>query len=69
MTIKDRFLDYWCAKAYYGDYEYDLSIFERIVYGFAGVLFAFILVLGVVITVPLWGIPYVIYKFIKLMKC
>ena len=69
MTIKDRFLDYWNTDLEYEDYKYDLSIFEQIIYGFSGVLAAIIAVLSVVATAPLWGIPYVIYKFIKLMKC
>lgn len=69
MTIKDRFLDYWNTDLAYDDYEYDLSIFEQIIYGFAGTLAGIIFVLGVVCTAPLWGIPYVIYKFIKLMIC
>ena len=69
MTIKDRFLDYWNTDLEYTDYKYDLSIFEQIVYGFAGTLAAIIGVLIVVSTATLWGIPYVIYKFIKLIKC
>lgn len=69
MAIKDRFLDYWNTDLAYEDYKYDLSIFEQIVYGTFGTLVAFIFVLVVVSTATLWGIPYVIYKFIKLMKC
>lgn len=69
MTIKDRFLDYWNTDLAYGDYKYDLSIFEQIVYGTFGTLAALIFVLVAVSTATLWGIPYVIYKFIKLMKC
>lgn len=69
MTIKDRFLDYWNTDLAYGDYEYDLSIFEQMIYGIAGTLVGVISVLGALVTLPLWGIPYAVYKAIKVRGC
>lgn len=69
MTIKDRFLDYWNTDLAYEDYEYDLSIFEQMVYGLTGTLVGIIGVLGALVTAPLWGIPYTVYNAIKTREC
>ena len=69
MTIKDRFLDYWNTDTIYEDYKYDLSVFEQMIYGITGVFVGVIGLLGVLITLPLWGVPYAVYKVIKVREC
>ena len=68
MTLKDRFLDYWHTDLAYEDYQYDLSIFEQLVYGLFGTIGLIIALLGLIVSCPLWAIPYIIYKSIKLRK-
>ena len=65
MSIKDRFLDYWNTDLEYEDYKYDLSIFEQMVYGISGALVGIACVLIIVLTIPLWAIPFLVCKFIK----
>lgn len=62
MTIKDRFLDYWNTDIRYQDYKYDLSIFEMMIYAVFGVIG----VIGLVVSIPFWCTPYLIYKAIKI---
>lgn len=69
MKIKDRFLDYWNSDLRFEDYKYDLSIFEQMIYGIAGTLAGVIGVFGALITLPLWGVPYAVYKAIKAREC
>lgn len=61
MNLKDRFLDYWTTDVYQ-DYTYDLSIFEMLIYGVSGAIFAIVAILGTVLTLPIWCIPYLVYK-------
>lgn len=68
MTIKDRFLDYWNTDLAYDDYKYDISIFEQLIYGIGGMAAYIIAAAGVIVTVPLWGIPYLIYKSRKIKE-
>lgn len=68
MKIKERFLDYWNTDLEYEDYKYDLSIFEQMAYGIIGSLFTIICVLCTVVTLPLWVVPYIVYKRIKLNR-
>lgn len=65
MTIKDRFLDYWTTSEY-DEYEYDLSIFEMMIYGCIGAVVLVIAILGTILTLPLWCIPYLVYKHYKI---
>lgn len=69
MSLKDRFIDYWSTDLAYEDYKYDLSIFEQIIYGIFGVSLFIPMGIGLIITVPLWGIPYMIYKTGRLKRC
>ena len=68
MSLKDRFLDYWSTDWAYEDYKYDLSIFEMMIYGAVGTIAGIIVVGVVVITAPLWAIPYLVYKHSKLKE-
>ena len=61
MTLKDRFLDYWTTDPYQ-DYTYDLSIFEMLIYGVSGAIVAVVAILGTVLTLPIWCVPYLVYK-------
>lgn len=69
MTIMDRFIDYWSTDLAYEDYKYDLSIFEQIIYGVCGVALFIPMSIGLIITAPLWGVPYMLYKAGKLKRC
>ena len=68
MSIKDRFLDYWNTDLAYEDYKYDLTIFEMMVYGIGGALVGAVAFVIVLFTVPLWAIPYLVYKGFKTRK-
>lgn len=68
MTIIDRFMDYWSTDLAYEDYKYDLSMFEQIIYGVCGVSLFIPMGIGLITTVPLWGIPYMLYKAVKLKR-
>lgn len=61
MNIRERFLDFWGD-----DVRGDLSVFEKLIYGAfgitGGILFAIILVIGL----PVWSVPYLVYKHFKL---
>lgn len=61
MTLKDRFLDYWTTgeREYY---TYDLSIFERLIYGTVGSIAITIVISGIILTLPIWSVPYMVYK-------
>lgn len=61
MTIKDRFIDYWTTSEY-ESYRYDLSIFEMLTYGCVGSIAAIVSILGVIFTLPIWCVPYILYK-------
>lgn len=61
MTLKDRFLDYWTTSEY-EDYTYALSIFEMLIYGVVGATVAVVAILGIILTLPIWCIPYLVYK-------
>lgn len=65
MTLKDRFIDYWTTDSYQ-DYTYDLSIFEMLIYGVVGSIAAIIAVAGIVLTLPVWSVPYLVYKSHKI---
>ena len=70
MNILDRFLDFWETPNHYS-YEYDLSIFEQILYGvIGGIIILIFVALGIVFIAltPVWGIPYMIYKNYKIKK-
>lgn len=67
MTLKDRFLDYWTTTEY-ESYKYDLSIFECLIYGCIGSTIAVVAILGTILTLPLWCVPYLIYKSYKIKK-
>ena len=64
MTIKDRFLDYWTHES--DEYAYDLSIFEMILYGMVGCVGFAVLIVGIIYSIPIWGIPYILYKAHKI---
>ena len=66
MNLKDRFIDYWRTDLAYGDYTYNISIFEQIVYGFVGTVGGVIGGVSLFLTAPIWGIPYIIYKNVKI---
>ena len=61
MTLKDRFWDYWTTTEY-EEYKYDLSIFECMIYCCVGSIAAVIAISGTIFTLPLWCVPYLIYK-------
>lgn len=61
MTIKDRFIDYWTTSEY-ENYKYDLSIFEMLIYGCVGSMAAVMSILGIILTLPIWCAPYMLYK-------
>jgi hypothetical protein len=61
MTLKDRFWDYWTTTEY-EEYKYDLSIFECMIYCCVGSIALVIEILSVILTLPLWSIPYLVYK-------
>lgn len=68
MSIKDRFLDYWHTDLAYEDYEYELTIFEQMAYGLIGSIGFIIALLVLIVSCPIWAIPYIIYKAIKIRK-
>lgn len=61
MTIKDRFLYFWSGwdKEYY---EYDLTIFEMMIYAIFGSVAGFVIGVAVIATFPIWCVPYIVYK-------
>lgn len=61
ITLKDRFFDYWTTSEY-EDYTYDLSIFEMLIYGVVGATVAVVAILGTILTLPIWCVPYMAYK-------
>jgi len=67
MSIKDRFFDYWTTGSL-SSYKYNLSIFEQMVYGIFGVLGGIIVAIVVVVTFPIWCIPYIIYKSLQIKR-
>ena len=68
MTILDGFMDYWHTDLAYEDYEYDLTIFEQMAYGLIGAIGFVIALLVLIVSCPIWAIPYIIYKAIKIRK-
>lgn len=65
INLKDRFLDYWQTDYAYDDYTYNLSIFEQISYGVIGSIGGLILIVSIIASVPIWIVPYLIYKALK----
>lgn len=66
MNLKDRFMDYWTTDIRYQDYTYDLSIFEMMIYGTFGSIISIVGFIGTIVLLPLWCVPYLIYKSYKL---
>ena len=66
MNLKDRFMDYWTTDIRHQDYTYDLSIFEMMIYGAFGAIISIVGFIGTIVTLPLWCVPYLIYKSYKL---
>lgn len=68
MNLKERFLDYWHTDIAYSDYTYDLSIFEQIIYGLFGVVFGIIAMVVIIGFLPIWIVPYLIYKNMSIKR-
>lgn len=67
MLLVDRFMDYWTTSEY-EEYKYDLSIFEILCYILIGAVLIAFSAAVVVGTIPIWIIPYLIYKAIAIRK-
>lgn len=67
MRLVDRFMDFWTTSEY-EDYKYDLSIFEMLCYIPIGAVLIAVSAVAVVGTLPIWIIPYLVYKEIIIRK-
>ena len=67
MTIWERFTDFYGGMADRVDYE-PITIFERLIYGIFGSIAFIIAAVVLVVTIPLWAVPYLIYKSNKLKR-
>lgn len=67
MKLKDRFLDFWTTSEY-EHYKYDLSIFEMLCYTLIGTVLVVAEIVVVIGSMPIWIIPYLVYKAIAVRK-
>lgn len=67
MRLTDRFLDFWYNSGY-EEYKYDLSIFEMLCYTIIGSIVVVAEIAVVIGTMPIWIIPYLVYKAIAVRK-
>jgi hypothetical protein len=67
MKLKDRFIDFWTTTEY-EDYKYDLSVFEMLCYTTIGTVLIVAEIAVVIGTMPIWIIPYLVYKAIAIRK-
>lgn len=69
--IIERYNSYWNSRKNGWMLWYDYSVFEKIAFSFVHMILALLIACWVVvlfITVPLWIIPYIIYRSWKLNK-
>ena len=67
MKLKDRFLDFWHNSGH-EEYKYNLSILEMLCYTVIGSIVVTAEIVIIVGSMPIWIIPYLVYKVITIRK-